>query len=101
MQPGYDLTLSLDQTDRLLDDKLNVVETFASEGLAPTMQFPLTPNTTPTEVMQGFLRLKELKGEREHKHTHTHRDTHMAQRHTWVPTYRHMRVQPHPHHRPV
>ena len=60
-QPGYLLSLSLSQDDRLIDDKLDIVET---AGVGTSVSFALTPNTPPPEAMLQFLRLQQLKGER-------------------------------------
>lgn len=59
-QPGYTLSLSLDASDRLLDDKRDVVENNA--GLSESMSFNLAPGTEPSETLLGFLRLINLKG---------------------------------------
>jgi hypothetical protein len=62
MQPGYTVTLSLSQSDRLLDDKLDVLE---QAKLPPTQTFTLVPGSAPPPAMVQFLRLINLKGEQQ------------------------------------
>ncbi|KAG2485714.1 hypothetical protein HYH03_015598 [Edaphochlamys debaryana] len=57
-KPGYSLTLTLPNTDRFLDDKLDILET---NGLSTTMTYPLTPSQQPGQEMMAFLRLFQLK----------------------------------------
>ncbi|GIL50360.1 hypothetical protein Vafri_6588 [Volvox africanus] len=58
-QPGYSLTLTMPNSDRFIDDKLDILE---SNGLRQSMTYNLTPDEQPTTEMLAFLRLMELKG---------------------------------------
>jgi len=58
-RPGYSLTLSLPDTERYLDDKLDILE---ANGLAQSSTFALAPGGSPPEAMMGFLRLMQMQG---------------------------------------
>lgn len=57
-KPGYSLTLTLPDSDRFLDDKLDILET---NNLRQTMTYNLTPDVEPGAEMLAFLRLMEIK----------------------------------------
>ncbi len=59
-QAGYSLTLTLPDTDRYFDDKLDILE---RNGLGQSASFTLAAGMAPGEEMMGFLRLMQLSGE--------------------------------------
>jgi hypothetical protein len=61
LQGGYTLSLSVPDTDRYRDDKLDILE---RNGLAGAMSFVVKKGEEPGEEMLGFLRLTQLAGER-------------------------------------
>ncbi|KAI8474940.1 MAG: rubisco large subunit N-methyltransferase [Monoraphidium minutum] len=58
-QGGYSLTLSLPESDRYRDDKLDVLE---RAGLGGAATFVVKKGEEPPEEMLGFLRLAQLTG---------------------------------------
>ncbi|GIL90815.1 hypothetical protein Vretimale_16759 [Volvox reticuliferus] len=58
-KPGYSLALTMPDSDRFIDDKLDILE---SNGLRQSMTYNLTPDEQPTTEMLAFMRLMELKG---------------------------------------
>lgn len=59
-KPGYKLALNLSDSDKWLDDKLDILE--SSAGLGPSMEVVLTPGDEPSTNMLGFLRLMQVSG---------------------------------------
>eukprot|EP00198_Chlamydomonas_reinhardtii_P008531 XP_001697868.1 rubisco large subunit N-methyltransferase [Chlamydomonas reinhardtii] len=57
-KPGYSLTLTLDESDKFVDDKADIVE---GAGLRPSMTYSITPDQQPGEEMMAFLRLMNIK----------------------------------------
>ncbi|GLC45357.1 hypothetical protein PLESTB_000313900 [Pleodorina starrii] len=55
---GYSLTLTMPDSDRFIDDKLDILE---SNGLRQSMTYNLTPDEQPGAEMMAYLRLMELK----------------------------------------
>ncbi|EFJ49228.1 Rubisco large subunit N-methyltransferase [Volvox carteri f. nagariensis] len=58
-KPGYSLTLKMPDSDRFIDDKLDILE---SNDLPQSVVYNLTPDEQPTIEMLAFLRLMQLKG---------------------------------------
>jgi [ribulose-bisphosphate carboxylase]-lysine N-methyltransferase len=55
------LTLTLPESDRYFDDKLDILE---RNGLGVSATFNCVRGEDPPEEMMGFLRLMQLQGER-------------------------------------
>ncbi|KXZ52475.1 hypothetical protein GPECTOR_9g519 [Gonium pectorale] len=57
-KPGYSLTLTMPDSDRFFDDKIDILE---SNGLRQSMTYSLTPDEQPGPEMMAFLRLMQIK----------------------------------------
>lgn len=60
LQGGYALTLTLPESDRYFDDKLDILE---RNGLGSSATFNIVRGEDPPVEMMGFLRLMQLQGE--------------------------------------